>query len=279
MHLRRWIYTAFVKRYGSYQWHALFRYAARFLEILFNMGTFNYGGVKLLASPVAYLDRFIISGKNINPYVTSAFKQSLSSGGVFLDIGANHGVLSLLAARNPQVEVFAFEPSSRELCRLWKNLALNPTNNISVLSYGVSNQLAKQTLALAASTNPGMNSLPAIYKSKTSEVCNFTGLTQLFSNDILLRSRVCKLDVEGQELIILRALLPHLALMKQCVFIIEISPTFLSQLGHKADDIYNLFAEAGFSYQFGPQPHLFQWDDIFYHPNYSSEIAISEAIS
>lgn len=262
-----------------HQWHPFFQYAARLLQAIFRLGTFNYGGVKLLAGPVAYLDRYIILGKNINPLVTSACKQHLKEGGVFLDIGANHGVFSLLAAKNAKVNVFAFEPSSRELARFWKNLALNPTNNISVLSYGIGDSEKKQALALAPSTNPGTNSLPVIYHSKKSELCHFSSLIHLLSQQVLARSRVCKLDVEGQELIILRTLQPHMSLLRQCVFIVEISPPFLSKLGQSADDIYEFFLHAGFRYQLGPQPDLYQWDDIFYHPDYASETTISEDIS
>jgi hypothetical protein len=69
-----------------------------------------------------------------------------------------------------------------------------------------------------------------------------------------------------------------MALLKQCVFIVEISPHFLAKIGFNADDIYNFFLNAGFKAQFGRQQNQYQWDDIFYHPDHTNEVNISEAI-
>ena len=276
--MRKGVYIAFVRRYGKYQQHWLFRYTAKFLELLLGPATFNYGGVNLIAGPVAYLDRFIILGQNINPLVTSAIKHSLKDGGVFLDIGANHGVFSLLAAKNPNIQVFAFEPFARELNRFWRNLALNPTNNVSVLAYAISDVEKKQLMALASDENPGRNSLPAISPSTRSETCHFSSLINLLSPDVLKRARVCKLDVEGQEMLILKSLQSHMTLLKNCVFIVEITPDFLAKINFSADDIYQFFTKAGFRAQFGPRPEECQWDEIFYHPEYNNEVPIFEGI-
>ena len=88
---------------------------ARMLFRLFGYAVIDYGGVKLKVTPHELAERFFLQGLHLNPFLTSAVNQVLAEGGVFLDIGANHGVLSLLAARNKNVRVFAFEPSPREL--------------------------------------------------------------------------------------------------------------------------------------------------------------------
>jgi len=272
--LKKWIYTTFTRRYIAYQWEPLFIYTARLLEKLFGLVIFNYHGVKLLASPVSYLDRHIILNKDINPLVTHAISQHLVAGGVFLDIGANHGVFSLLAAKNPQTKVFAFEPSARELHRFWKNLALNPSNNISVLAYGVGEQEGRQDFMLTGIENPGANSLPVIRDQGELVTCHFSRLDKLLSVDLLKQVRVCKLDVEGQEMFILNSLRPYLDLLKQCVFIVEVSPDLLPSVGASEKDIYHVFAEAGFQYQFGNPENLHQWDEFFYHPEFTEELTI-----
>lgn len=57
-----------------------------------------------------------------------------------LDIGANTGVYSLVAATiNPNAEVFAFEPVQRKASIFNSNLELNPTLNIKLFELAVSN--------------------------------------------------------------------------------------------------------------------------------------------
>lgn len=225
-----------------------------------------------------YLDNLIINGINFNPYVTSAISQYLSEGGVFLDIGANHGVFSLLAAKNPNTKVFAFEPSSRELSRLWKNLALNQKNNVSVFSYGLSDVEKSQKLVLGDLQNLGRNSLPEIMEGKTSCDCHFSTLPHLLGENMLRQTRVCKIDVEGQEMMILNSIKGCMHLFKESVFIVEISPRFLSKLGIRAEDVYQFFEQHGFKYQFGNPQGFAQWDEFFYHPSYAAPLNYCETL-
>ena len=226
--------------------------------------------MKVLAGPVAYLDRQIILQQEINPLVTKACAKYLKEGGIFLDIGANHGVLSLLAAKNPAVSVFAFEPSSRELHRFWKNLQLNVCNNISVFSFGLGDKETDQELRIYPDRNSGMNSLPCLIEDGNIEICHFALLTNLLSDHVLQKTRVCKIDVEGQELFILKTLQPIMHQLKHCVFIIEISPVFLEKINMSALSIYEFFKSAGFVFEFGYDEAYFQWDEIFFHPEYSA---------
>lgn len=275
--LKKLIYSTFAKYYTPYQSNIFLKYSAHLLQGLFGLAIFNYGGIKLTAGPVGFLDNYIIHGRNINAYVTSALSQYLADGGVFLDIGANHGVLSLLAARNSKIKVFAFEPSPRELSRLWKNLALNQKNNISVLAYGIGDTEQQRTLVLTEIDNTGLNSLPSIRKKGHEVTCHFLPLQKLINIDILSQARVCKLDVEGQEMFILNGLRSHMHLFKQCVFVIEMSPALLSKVGASTENIYQFFTQLGFKSQFGNPDDLSQWEEVFYHPSYCEKLNYSEA--
>lgn len=279
---KKWLYTKFANFYLPYgDSHPLLKDIARLLEKVLGYAVFEYGGIKLTAGPYAYLDHFIIKKYNINPHVTSAISQYLSQGGVFLDVGANHGVFSLLAAKNSNVNVFAFEPSPRELKRLWKNLQLNSScNNISVLSYGLGEIEGKCDFLLNGNDNPGMNSLPNILGKGKKVQCHFSSIRKLLSDDILKQARLCKLDVEGQEMFILNSLKNHMDLLKQCVFVIEMHPRFTPKTGFKIDDIYQFFWQAGYKSQFGVQKEDEKtWQDFFYHPEYASELIFSERIN
>lgn len=282
--IKKWLYLQFANYYIPHKSNEvlsikrkILKYCAQILEKILGYAVFQYGSIYLTAGPLGFLDHFIIKGKNINPYLTSAIKQYLSQGGLFLDIGANHGVFSLLAANNPNTTVFAFEPSTRELTRLWKNLQLNPKNNISVMSYGLSATEMQQEFRIGNDDNPGMNSLPHIYSKGKLIKCHFSSLSMLLSPHIINQARLCKMDVEGQEMIILQSLSSHMPLLKQCVFIIEVSPNLLEKTGFDVDALYHFFEQAGFTYQYGDNGYA-QWEECFYHPSYSSELILSEEL-
>lgn len=277
--VKHWLYKKFSTFYKPDASPLSIKVLAQLLEKIFGYAIFSYGDIKLTAGPYALLDHYIIRGYNINPFVTSAIKQYLAEGGIFLDIGANHGVFSLLAGKNPKTKVFAFEPSPRELRRLWKNLEINNNNNISVFSYGLGEDEGNKDFVLSADDNPGMNSLPNICEKGKKIRCNFTSLIKLLSPNILMQSRVCKMDVEGQEMFILKSLKNHMHLFKNCVFILEMHSTFLGKAGFTTDQIYDFFKEAGFNYQFGNLNGTKQWEEFFYHPAYSSELIFSQGVN
>lgn len=264
--IKKWIYSKFITLFGHHWRHPIFTSTAWLLQKTFGLARFNYFGVVVEAGPIGYLDRLIISHEEINHLVTKACAQYLNQGGVYLDIGANHGVLSLLAAKNPLVSVFAFEPSSRELKRFWKNLQLNVSNNINVLSYGLSDKEINQELVIYPDTNSGKNSLPTLINSGKKEVCNFIPLLNLLNDNIFHKVKLCKIDVEGQELFVLNGLSSIMDKLKHCVFIVEITPTFLDKINLPATCIYDFFIAAGFQYQFGYSYERYQWDEVFFHP-------------
>jgi FkbM family methyltransferase len=125
------------------------------------LGTAVYkiDGVLLELNPSAWIDYDLIVGAGHDLFVRNVLLQKLQNGGVFLDVGANIGVFSLMAVRLPGVIVHAFEPSPRELIRLYRNLALNSANGVVVYPFALSNSAMELSLALGPSTNPGTNSL------------------------------------------------------------------------------------------------------------------------
>lgn len=277
--IKNWVYRKFSHFYIPSDSTPVIKMLARLLEKMWGDAVFSYGSIKLCAGPYALLDHYIIRGDNINPYVTSAIKQYLLEGGVFLDIGANHGVFSLIASKNPKTTVFAFEPSPRELKRFWKNLAININhNNINIFSYGLGEESVVKDFVLSQADNPGMNSLPNICEKGKTIRCNFANLFELLSPHVLMQARVCKMDIEGQEMFVLNSLKNHMHLFKNCVFILEMHSPFLSKAGFSTDQIYNFFEEAGFNYQFGNPNEASQWEEFFYHPAYHSKLIFSKSI-
>jgi precorrin-6B methylase 2 len=90
----------------------------------------------MVVDPSDYVNRIIAITGVWEPQVTAAFQALLSPGDVCVDVGANIGYFSLLAARlvGSRGHVYAVEPSSTSYDRLTKNLELNNATNVTALA-------------------------------------------------------------------------------------------------------------------------------------------------
>ncbi|NJL10297.1 MAG: FkbM family methyltransferase [Calothrix sp. SM1_7_51] len=86
-------------------------------------------------------------------------RQSLQPGDVFFDIGANGGFYTVIAAKQvgSTGHVYAFEPGSRELSLLRRNIEINNLSNVTIIERAVSDK--KSTTKFAISHDGAMNSL------------------------------------------------------------------------------------------------------------------------
>ncbi len=66
---------------------------------------------------------------------------------VFIDIGANQGLYSLIAAKNPRIsKVYAFEPQPEVFERLCKNISRNAAHRIQAFPFAVSDSAAERQM-------------------------------------------------------------------------------------------------------------------------------------
>jgi FkbM family methyltransferase len=232
------------------------------LRFLFSGANFDLGGYWMELHPFAQHDRYLISGYGYDSIVSEIASVALGRGGLFLDIGANAGYFSLFAAKLPGVQVLAFEPSPRELQKLYRNISLNRFNNITVYPYGLADGEATIPLKLSSDSIPVMNSVLDITPSSESVPCCFYALDQLVPAHLLSQVKFCKIDVEGFEISVLRGMAGSMSLLRDCVFVVEISPSFLAIAGQQAGEIYRFFSDNGYKARFGLQDEG-QWNEVF----------------
>ena len=69
-------------------------------------------------------------------------RKSLRSGDIFLDIGANGGIYTVIGAKlvGPEGHVYAFEPGERELKTVKHNIELNNLTNVTLIDCVVSDK-------------------------------------------------------------------------------------------------------------------------------------------
>jgi FkbM family methyltransferase len=124
----------------------------------------------------------------------------LGAGGVVVDIGANIGVFSLLAAGRQGRRVFAFEPHPENIRFLRRNLSANQLVNVTVCESAVSDLSGWQRLYV--NTNPAGHSLyatGAVNGGSYDVRIPTTTLPEIMDTHHLDRVDFLKIDCEGSE--------------------------------------------------------------------------------
>lgn len=126
----------------------------------------------------------------------------LRPGDIFLDIGANIGLMTLAAARvvGPQGRVYAFEPVSSTLALLKRNLELNDFQNVHPQPTALGSARETRPIYEHLEVNRGAASLVPSGASPTGVFVPVTTLDSFVRAARLEgRIRAVKIDVEGWE--------------------------------------------------------------------------------
>ena len=166
-------------------------------------------------------------------------KKHVKEGDIFIDIGANIGCYTLLAAKlvGQKGKVIAFEPVSNVFERLKYNVELNNAKNIELNCKAVYSGSGTINLFLACSDNLGMASVfhhdaenGITEKVETVSMDNYILTTKLNRVDFI------KIDVEGAELFVLRGMKMVLETLRP-VIIMEISGEVIKCSGIIEDEL------------------------------------------
>ncbi len=175
-----------------------------------------------------------------------ALMNALPEDGVFIDIGANVGLYSLVAAEvmGENGRILAFEPSSFTLQRLNVNLEANRKDNgrpnIRVLNVGVADENGERVLQIDGK-NLGASSIAKPEQSGTEEKIHCRLLLDVLQEHKITRIDALKIDIEGAEDI---ALVPFINKaddsLLPALILIENSEDKWSQ------DLFGLLSEKGY---------------------------------
>ncbi|MBI3450698.1 MAG: FkbM family methyltransferase [Acidobacteria bacterium] len=238
------------------------------LEKLVGKAVYEVDGVALRLSPLAVLDRKLITREGHDPLVVENILRSLGGGGHFIDVGANIGYMTLVAARalGGRGRVFAFEPSPREFKTLLENIEMNHVSNVTPIEKGIGPARSESTLYVAYKDNPGMNSRLRIRTYASPMTVSFVPVAEAMTADDLARVACVKIDVEGDEMSVLDAFEPVMGLMKRATFIVEITRRYLEQAGRSPEELYAFFGRHGFTPLVGAEMEKaapVQYDEVF----------------
>jgi FkbM family methyltransferase len=165
-----------------------------------------FEGLELYIRPNEELSRAVYVSGTYEPGSLLAMKRLLPEQGVFIDVGANVGLYSLLAARwvGASGRVFSFEPSEREFRHLTAHLQLNRLENVVAIRRAVVDRCGSIELRVAEFPHAGHNTTNKTFVysdvvSSHSEVVEGTTLDHFAAEAGLDRVDLVKVDVEGGE--------------------------------------------------------------------------------
>jgi FkbM family methyltransferase len=183
---------------------------------------------------------------SVEPYELDAIKRYGPSGGVYLDIGANAGLLTL-AMRDwagPSARIYAVEPNPHTYELLGKVMALNRVNPAGLWALAISDSCGTVKFQVSQRDSLGVMSSLKANDPDGSEVevpcMSLDALCQQWD-----RLDYIKVDVEGAEILVLtgaRATLNRLRPVVQ----VEVHGPFLGAFGHTVAELFKFMDECGY---------------------------------
>lgn len=190
--------------------------------------------------------RVFVHGLDPRERLTRHFIRLLRPGDCVLDVGANVGYYTMVAAElvGPRGCVHAFEASPAVLPWLQTNASLNQALNIRVHGVAVTDQCGEIEFHTAAPDRTGYSSIRALGSGGAS-----TTRVRTIAVDTLLGElpavRLVKLDIEGAELLALRGMRGVLE-RDRPFLIFEMDDEFLRELGASARELCAFLTEGGY---------------------------------
>jgi FkbM family methyltransferase len=116
---------------------------------------------------------------------------------IFIDIGANQGIFSLIAAKNPHIiEIHSFEPNTLIFKKLQENVIFNQISNIKLHRVAIS-KIYSRVYFSAPNNHSGLGKISSKKTAHVVKSVNRNYLNKIFSNNTC--EVFIKIDVEGLE--------------------------------------------------------------------------------
>ncbi|MEH3146495.1 MAG: FkbM family methyltransferase [Methylobacterium frigidaeris] len=180
-----------------------------------------------------------------NRDVVRWLRRLLPAGGVFFDVGANIGEITLVAAKRVGTSgaVYAFEPMAAIHAKLAANVAANGFSQVRLVASGVSDRPGTQAIYASTglycdgSEHEGLGTLYATAeRGRLSAEIDLTTIDAVVGREGLTRLDGIKLDIEGAELPAIRGAAESLRRFRPWL-IVEIGTETCEAAGYEPADL------------------------------------------
>lgn len=196
------------------------------------------------------IQRYIFYFGVWEPAITAFIRASLAPGDTFVDIGANIGYHTCLAAKlvGPSGAVYAIEASPSIYGLLLENVKLNELDNVHTYNNAVFDKEERMRLFSGKDRNIGRANLMKERSAGIIEEVDAMPLHQLIDLETLFNARLIKIDVEGAEWFVIKGISEHLNHFSPSTeWLVEVNQSALREHGANIHEFVDLFTAAGYN--------------------------------
>lgn len=178
-------------------------------------------------------------------------KAFLRPGDLYLDVGANIGLFTLIASHRVgrTGKVYAFEPIASTFQCLLQNISLNRFNNISAHQLALSDAIGQAEMTISLDGFDGRNSLamPTGGEKFAKETVALSTLDYFVAdNNLAGKITMIKIDVEGWENHVLEGAKTTLAAADAPLLHIEFTEEALRTANSSSDELFQVVKRLGY---------------------------------
>ena len=184
-----------------------------------------------------------------DPVNIQFLKKNLNPGDTFIDVGANVGCFSLVAARElgPNGRVIAFEPITIVADRLEENILLNGFKNIKLERKAIYSKETTLSFFIASQENLGMSSIKHHdTESGNIQEAEAIRLDKYLENNDTGNISMIKIDIEGAEIPAIRGMQKTIQ-KHQPILMVEVSSSVTKDLDERKE-VFKLFDHLSYDF-------------------------------
>ena len=212
---------------------------------------------KIVCYPDSSYASFIVYARFPEYYEMNFIQSAVQKDWIFVDVGANIGAISLLAASQITTgKVYAFEPTPTLISKCKQNMRLNRFDKkIELLALAVSNKVG--SIEFSSGAESEVNHITAKGESTADSIVVPTTTLDVFSEERkIAHIDFLKIDVEGAEMLVFQGTKKLLAAGKIGIILFELNKNS-AHFGFAHHDIFSLLLKHRYSfYSFNELGHL-----------------------
>jgi FkbM family methyltransferase len=184
------------------------------------------------------------------PQETALLQKFLAPGMTFVDVGANWGYHTLLAAHlvGPTGRVLSLEPDPRSFAALQDNLEVNALRQVKALGVAAADVPGKVVLAgyQEGDGNFGISKMVGDDRRAGTFEVESRPLDLVLQEEGIRHVDVLKMDIEGGEDLALRGLECSLGNRRVGRILLEVHPALLAERGRKVGEVLGILWRHGY---------------------------------
>lgn len=196
------------------------------------------------------LSRHLAYHKVWEPYQTLVTKKFLQNNTEFVDVGANIGYYSILAASVAKTgHITSFEPEPNNFEILKKNVILNNLENVNLHQLAVTNKNEETLLYLNSIGNAGDHRIFSKNLSSEKENRRNIKIMSTTLDEFLIHRSVpdiIKMDIQGSEMLAIKGMKKTLEESKRLILFTEFWPEGISASGESPIEFLSSLSDYGF---------------------------------